>query len=123
MLRLSHIHGACIVFFFLVLNSTPLLKDLFRVITPDYAAHWKAIGALLGLPTTCLDETETANPTNQQWCCNEMLKIWLARNASATWKDIFTALDSPSTTQGVLSSVAVQQSGPFNGMCILFFFF
>ena len=91
---------------------------MFRVITPDYAAHWKVIGALLGLSTTCLDETETTNPTNLQWCCNEMLKIWLARNVSPTWKDIVTAIDSCTLTQDVPSSVAVQQSGPLNGVCV-----
>ena len=81
----------------------------------------KSLELLLGLPTTCLDETETANPTNLQWCCNEMLKIWLARNASATWKDILTAIDSPTITQDVPSSVAVQQSGPLNGVCTVCF--
>ncbi|XP_065894204.1 NACHT, LRR and PYD domains-containing protein 3-like [Dysidea avara] len=79
----------------------------------------KSLELLLGLPTTCLDETETANPTNLQWCCNEMLKIWLARNASATWKDILTAIDSPTITQGVPSLVAVQQSGPLNALQII----
>ena len=117
-----HVQQFIYIFFFSVLNSTPLLKDLFRVITPDYAAHWKVIGALLGLSTTCLDETETTNPTNLQWCCNEMLKIWLARNTSATWKDILIAIDSPTITQGVPSLVAVQPTGPLNGMCIMFFF-
>ena len=96
---------------------------MFRVITPDYAAHWKVIGALLGLSTTYLDETETANPTNLQWCCNEMLKIWLARNTNATWKDILTAINSSTVTQGVPSSVAIQQSGPLNGVCMFFCFY
>jgi len=44
---------------------------MFRVITPDYADHWKIIGGLLGLPKTLLEATET---TNLQMCCNDMLK-------------------------------------------------
>jgi len=100
----------------LVLNSTPLVKDLFRVITPDYADHWKVIGGLLGLSATCLESTETSNPTNLQWCCNEMLKMWLARNTNATWKDILTVIDSPTITQGFPSSVAELQKGPLNGV-------
>jgi len=109
-------------FFSSVLNSTPVLKDLCRVITPDYAAHWKAIGVLLGLPTTCLDATETENPTNLQWCCNNMLKMWLAKNTDATWKDVLSAIDSPTITHGV-PSLDVPQSSPLNGVyCCLYFF-
>ena len=108
--------ASCIMNYLLVLNSTPLLKDLCRVITPDYANHWKVIGTSLGLPTTFLDTTETANSTNLQWCCNEMLKGWLARNTTATWKDVLGAIDSPTITQGVPSSVAVPQSDPLNGV-------
>ena len=93
-----------------------MLKDLCRVITPDYAAHWKVIGALLGLPTTCLDATETENPTNLQWCCNNMLKMWLARNADATWKDVLSAVDSPDVTQGVPLSSDLSQNVPVNGV-------
>ena len=99
-----------------VLNSTPVLKDLCRVITPDYAAHWKVIGALLGLPTTCLDATETENPTNLQWCCNNMLKMWLARNTDATWKDVLAAVDSPDVTQGVPLSSDLSQNAPVKGV-------
>ena len=100
--------------YFTVLNSTPVLKDLCRIITPDYAAHWKVIGALLGLPTTCLDATETENPTNLQWCCNNMLKIWLARNSDATWKDVLSAIDSPTISQAVLLSSGVPKCGALN---------
>ena len=106
--------------FFSVLNSAPLLKDLFRVITPDYADHWKTIGDLLNVPTTLLEATETTNPMNQQWCCNDMLKIWLASNTSATWKDILEAIDSLTITQGVSSAEVVQQSGPVNGVCVVY---
>jgi len=100
--------------YFTVLNSTPVLKDLCRIITPDYAAHWKVIGALLGLPTTCLDATETKNPTNLQWCCNNMLKMWLARNTGATWKDVLSAIDSPTISQAVLISSGVPKCGALN---------
>ena len=93
---------------------------MFRVITPDYADHWKTIGDLLGVPTTLLDGTETSNPTNQQWCCNEMLKIWLARNTSATWKDILEAIDTATITKGVSSSVDIKQSGPLNGVWMFY---
>ena len=104
----------CLQYFFSVLNSTPLLKDLYRVVTPDYATQWKTIGGLLGLPTACLDTAEAENLTNLQRCCNEMLKMWLARNTNATWKDVLAAIDSPTITQGVLSlSDAPQINGTY----------
>ena len=37
------------------LSSIPLLKDLHNHITPDYAAHWRVIRTLLGLPSGTLD--------------------------------------------------------------------
>jgi len=80
------------IFCFPTLNSTPLLKDLLRVITPDYADHWKVIGGFLGVPTTRLETMEITNSMNLQWCCNKMLKIWLAKGTNATWKDILTEL-------------------------------
>ena len=39
--------------------------------------------------------------------------MWLARNTDATWKDVLTAIDSPTVQQGVLSS---SQSAALNGV-------
>ena len=71
------------------------------------------------MPTTLLDTTEAVNSTNLQWCCNEMLKMWLARSTDATWKDILAVIDSPTITQGVPSPVNLQQNDTLNGVCML----
>ena len=39
------------------MQITPLLKELYLHITPQYAADWKVIGTLLGLPTATLTVT------------------------------------------------------------------
>lgn len=95
--------------FFSVSNSRPLLKDLYTLITPNYAAHWKIIGTLLGLPIGCLEATGAGNPTDLLWCCNKMLEMWLARNTDVTWKDILKAIDSPAIPHGIPSLTAVKQ--------------
>jgi len=85
-----------------VLNSTPLLKDLYTLITLNYAAHWKEIGVLLDIPEGRLAAINSDYPSNSVKCCNEMLAIWLKRNTSAKWKDIITAVDSPAVSSKIM---------------------
>ena len=80
---------------FPVINSQPKLKDLYNLITPEYAAHWKVIGTLLGIETGILDGIEGANPTNLFWCCNKLLKTWLERDIDVSWKKIIEVINSP----------------------------
>ena len=91
--------------FFTTVNTTPLLKDLYLHITPQYAADWKVIGALLGLPSGRLQAIEAGWPTNVIWCCNQMLKQWLETNTTASWGKLFTVIESP----------AVSYSLPYKG--------
>ena len=84
-------------FKFLV-NATPLLKDLYQYITPHYAAEWKIIGSLLGLPNGELKAIEAGYPTNVKWCCNQMLEKWLEMDTTASWDKMFRAIESPAVT-------------------------
>ena len=85
----------CLFYIFLVLNSQPELKDLYNLITPEYAAHWKVIGTLLGIEKGILTGIERNFPSNVSWCCNEFLETWLERNTEVTWKKIIQVIDSP----------------------------
>ena len=91
---------------FTIVNTTPLLKDLYQHITPQYAADWKMIGTLLGLPSRILDTIETKYPTNFKWCCNQMLEVWLKMDNTASWGKLLT----------VIGSLAVFYSSPDKGM-------
>ena len=85
-------------------DTAPLLKDLCQYITPHYAADWKVIGTLLDLPTGELKAIEAGWPTNIKWCCNQILEKWLETDTSASWKKVFTVIDSPAVSghhQGV----------------------
>jgi len=53
------------------------------------------IGTLLGLPTSELNAIEAENPNNVKRCCNSMLEKWLEADATASWKKISTAIESP----------------------------
>ena len=91
-------------FLCVVLISTPQLKDLYTLITPNYAAHWKVIGTLLGMPKGRLDGIESSFPASSFKCCNKMLEMWLEMNTSITWKDVITTIDSPAITDPLTTS-------------------
>ena len=78
-----------------IVTSVPLLKDLYTHITPHYAADWKIVGSLLGIPLGELRTIEATYPTNVKQCCNQMLERWLEMDPTATWEKIFAAIDSP----------------------------
>ena len=78
----------------LVLNSPPKLKDLYNLITPEYAAQWKVIGTLLDIRKGTLDAIEGAYPTNMPWCCNKLLETWLDIDTNASWKKIIQVINT-----------------------------
>ena len=90
----------CSVFVSSTVNTTPLLKDLYQHITPQYAADWKVIGTLLGLPSGELKAIEAGYPTNVKWCCNQMLEKWLEMDPTASWEKLFTVIESPAVSSG-----------------------
>ena len=82
----------------IIVNSTPLLRDLYEHITPQYAADWRVIGTLLGLPQGELKAIEAGYPANVKWCCNQMLEKWLDTDITASWRKLFTTIESSAVT-------------------------
>jgi len=72
-----------------------LLKDLYAHITPNYVAHWRVIGTLLGLPSGRLDIIEYDNRDKSEPCCNAVLLEWLDVDPSASWEKLFKVIESP----------------------------
>ena len=97
-----------------VLNSKPQWKDLLELITPNYSAHWKIVGAVLGIPKGRLDGIESCFPASSFKCCNRMLEMCLETNASVKWKDVITAIDSPAIQYDLLPEI----SEDFIGMLV-----
>ena len=79
-----------------VVHTIPTMRDLDRYIVPKYAAKWKVLGILLGLHTGTLGNIQY-NRFECQDCCRNMLEVWV-RDHSATWKSLFTALESLAIT-------------------------
>ena len=85
-------------------NTTPLLKDLYKYITPEYASRWRVLGTSLSLPTGELNAIEAGYPTNIKWCCDKMLEKWLEVDPTASWRKMFTVIESPA-----ISSAPMQE--------------
>ena len=102
----------CVCTFFSVDHETPLLKDLYKQITPQYAAHWRELGTLLGLSRKTLNIIEYDNPYSAMDCCNAMLKKWLEVDTTASWRKFFLTIKSP----------VVSSSAPDKGdyVCIVY---
>ena len=79
-------------------TSTPLLKDLHNHITPHYAARWRVIGTLLGLPKGRLDIIEHDNYHKAEPCCDAVLGEWLEVDPSASWEKLLEAIESPAVS-------------------------
>ena len=94
---------------------------MYNLITPEYAAHWKVIGTLLGIEKGILTGIERNFPSNVSWCCNELLEVWLERDTEASWKKLIQVIDTPAVTSLVatLSStiVAYPQNISGNYLC------
>ena len=82
------------------MDTTPSLKDLIEYTTPRYAADWKVIGTLLGLPSGELNAIEAGYPINVKWCCNQMLEKWLEVDPAASWGKLLTVIESPAVSSG-----------------------
>ena len=73
--------------------GTPSLRELYRYVTPQYAAHWREIGIQLGLSDAKLRIIRADNPDSVEKCCNELLAQWLKRCPTASWEELFKAIN------------------------------
>ena len=89
---------------FTIVNTTPLLKDLYQHITPQYATNWEVIGTLLGLPSDILSMIKHDHMYKATHCCNAMLRKWLEMDVTASWSKLFTVMESPAVAGSVSDS-------------------
>ena len=79
-------------------TSTPQLKDLHNHITPHYAARWRVIGTLLGIPSGTLDIIKYDNRDKARPCCDAVLDEWLEVDPSASWNKLLSVIQSPAVS-------------------------
>jgi len=92
------VRGPYCKIFFPIVNTTPLLKNLYQHITPQYAVDWIVIGTLLGLPSRTLDIIERDEFYQTKNCCNAMLRKWLQVDTAASWRKLLTVIESPAVS-------------------------
>ena len=112
------------------MNTTPLLKDLYQHITPQYAVDWIVMGTLLGLPSPTLDIIEHDHMHRATRCCNAMLKKWLEVDTSASWRKLFTVIESPAVScsapdkgdymYAIHEYVAIYVTGFWKPFCLIY---
>ena len=84
-------------------NEEPKLKDLYKHVTPCYAAHWEDIGIYLDIELGHLKIIKADHPGDISGCCKDLWKKLLEVDCDATWEKLFNAIDSavPSASSSI----------------------
>ena len=103
-------HCTCVVTFDTVITgqTRPQLKELHSRIVPVWASRWRELGEVLGLLPYELDtisENHNYHPRRCEECCKIVLKIWLERDATASWNKLDDAINSISSTTMHVESI------------------
>ena len=69
------------------------MKDLYKHVTPCYAAQWEDIGVYLDIEQGPLNTIRANHPGDVESCCRDLWKKWLQLDPDATWDKLFTAID------------------------------
>ena len=100
-------------------GSRPQLRDVHNLVTPDYAAHWRAIGTHLGLQKGLLDTIDHDNHHRAEDCCNAVWEEWFDMDTTASWSKVIEAIELPAVVSvvpvhkdAVLSDDSTQDSVP-----------
>ena len=78
-------------------SERPKLKDLYKHVTPCYAAQWEDIGVYLDIELGHLKTIKVDHPGDTSGCCKNLWKKWLELDPNATWEKLFTAIDDCTT--------------------------
>ena len=79
-------------------SERPKLKDLYKHVTPCYAAQWEDIGVYLDIELGHLKTIKADHPGDTNGCCKDLWKKWLELDPNATWEKLFTAIDDCTAT-------------------------
>jgi len=74
-------------------NDRPELGDLFINVIPQHAAHWEALGAILGLKDYEIDVISRDNANRSTEGCTAMLMKWLKSVDQPTWGKLDDAVN------------------------------
>jgi len=66
-------------------DDRPDMRDLTINVIPQYAAHWEALGAILGLKDYEIAVISRNNANHGIEGCTEMMREWLRSVNQPTW--------------------------------------
>jgi len=73
-------------------DDKPDWRDLHSNVVSQYAAHWEAIGAELGLELYHIDNISKDHHNRTEDGCTAMLKKWLEMGTSPSWGTLDDAI-------------------------------
>ena len=73
-------------------DDRPELGDLYINVIPQYAAHWKALGAILGLKVYEIDNISKDYANRSYEGCAAMMMRWLQSGDQPTWGKLDDAI-------------------------------
>ena len=85
-------------------QQKPKLKDLYELVSPDYASAWMEIGTELNVPIGELRIIKVNNRFCVSSCCDRMLEKWLEIDTDPSWGKITKAIELD-TVKSRISSV------------------
>ena len=79
-------------------EEKPVLRDLLSNVVHQYAACWRKLGLELGLEDYEIKNIAISNDGRDhekvQFCCREMLELWLKKISQPTWGKLVDAINS-----------------------------
>ena len=87
-----------------------------NLVTPDYAAYWRAIGKQLGLKSGLLDTIDYNYPRQAEDCCNAVWEQWLDLDTTVSWSKVIEALNAPALVSLLNSTAAVSGNSTHNSV-------
>ena len=90
----------------LVESKRPTLRDVYNYVVPKCAHKWRYLGALLHFDQAELDIVFSNFRNDSEECCKSLMSKWLEKNPTATWDQLFSAIDHLS--QPLLVEIAYQ---------------
>lgn len=102
-----------------MLDAKPSLKDLFNIVTPDYAVHWKTIGAHLKISNGLLATIGHDNHHKAEDCCNAVWEEWLNIDFFASWYKVIRIVDTVVGAKAYSKAAAGNENVTVNDIIII----
>jgi len=88
-----------------VVTTEPVLEDLFTVVAPRIATHWRTIAPNLQFDNSSVNAIAQRGDDIPFNCCCEMLTEWQRRPNESTWEMLLDAVREDDSLQDVCNEI------------------